>query len=258
MIGGGARFTPRTSNGKLNPVRWTRTRTRPRPAPVGPYCSVTSVSIAATCSARCPFLSTPGHPGPCYVQAGFQKFHADALDRAARGMTPFEVIDAEASHIELSFNGGPVPQDGPGGKGRGLRLHDGGDVEGRAGAKRLARAARNWMERGGSRPWTYTHRWHEIPRSDWGPISVLASIERADDLARARERGYASAITLAEFASEKAFDVQGWRVIPCPAETRQRTCVQCRLCWRADALLAERAAIAFKMHGSRKSLAILS
>ncbi len=217
----GVRFEPVTVNRKLAPCGWTPTESRPRPHALGPFCSVTSVSLEATCPATCPWKSSPGQLGACYVEAGFQKFVAARLDKEAQNLDPAEVLRAEAELIRKSFRRGPIPQDGPGGRGRALRLHVAGDIEGRAGAEALAGASENWLERGGSRPWSYTHRWREVHRRHWGPISVLASIEDPKDMSAVAKMGYAPALVVAEFPSETAFKLNGWNIVPCPFETKQ-------------------------------------
>jgi hypothetical protein len=241
---GGARFVPVGHNRKLAPVDHVPTDGRPRLTPRGPFVSLTDTSIAATCSTSCAFKS-----GGCYVTSGGTKARAAALDVAARGQTSDEVIGHEVRLIDEAFAGGRVPQDGAKG-GRDVRLHVGGDVGSIRGAQLLAGAARRWLERGGGTPWTFTHWWREIPRKAFGQISVLASVERPEDVEIARRRGYASALVVAEFASEKAYRLPGStaRVVPCPAETRGTTCVECRLCLDAD-LLAMNVAIGFRVHG---------
>lgn len=247
----GVRFEPVTANRKLAPSGWTPGETRPRPHALGPYCATTSVSLEATCPATCPWKSTPGHPGACYVDAGFQKFVALRMDSEARNLDPLDVVTAEAELIKKAFRGGPVPQDGPDGKGRALRLHVAGEIEGKAGAKVLAGAAEDWMARGGSRPWSYTHRWQEVHRRYWGPVSVLASVEDPKEMNAVAKQGYAPALVVAEFPQDTAFKLRSWSVVPCPYETRQVTCVECQLCWRGDALVSSKTAIGFQVHGNR-------
>jgi len=114
-----------------------------------------------------------------------------------------------------------------------------------------------WRARGGGSPWSYTHTWRTIDRAAWGPaISVLASVERPEDIEVARAAGYAAAITVEEFPSEKAFSLPGTTalVIPCPAQTRGRTCAKCRLCLDRD-LLGMNRAIGFELHGRDKKKA---
>lgn len=187
----------------------------------------------------------------CYVQTGFTKFAALRLDSAARGHTAKEVVAEEGRLIDRAFKGGQIPQDGARG-GRDLRIHVGGDVGSRGAAELLGEACERWVQRGGARPWTYTHLYREIPRESWGrDISVLASVHDAEDIEVARSRGYAAAIVVNAFPSDKAFTLPGSsaRIIPCPAETRGTTCVNCRLCLDDKALLERNAAIAFEKHG---------
>ena len=209
----------------------------------------TDVSIEATCSPSCPFKSNG-----CYVREGFTRFAADRLDAAARGYTGEEVIAAEVEAIDGAFHGAAIPQDGALG-GRDLRLHVGGDVFNARSARLLARASERWQERGGGSVWTYTHAWRTVPRSAWGRhISVLASVEHVDDIARANARGYAAAIVLSAFDSRRALRLTAsrGRVVPCPAETGTTTCVECRLCLDRD-LLGLGITIGFAAHGNGAS-----
>lgn len=252
----GVRFEPATANRKLAPVGLTPDTggVRPRPMPLGPFCATTAVSMASSCPSSCPWLPTPGYPGSCYASSGFTSHVARALDREAEMMDPVEVIRAEAQLIKDSFRGGPVPQDGPAGRGRALRLHTIGDIEGRSGAEALADAAQDWIERQGSRPFSYTHRWAEVHRRHWGPISVLASIEDPADLKHVARQGYAPALVVESFASEHAFKLKGWKFIPCPYEAHPTAppCTSCRLCYDAERLLASNIGIAFALHGPRR------
>ena len=228
-----------------------------RPIPVGPYCAATYTSIDATCPSSCRFKAAG-----CYVRAGFTGRAAELLDEVGRGMDPERVADAEVKLLDAAFGAeggrGPrIPQDGARG-GRDLRLHVGGDVPSTAGAQRLACAARRWMQRGGGRVWTYTHRWREIERATFGAISVLASVETPAEARAADLRGYVPALVVESFPSRRAFHVEGLRlkVIPCPAETGGAdggvTCVSCRLCLDDGALRRRGAAIGFALHGLQR------
>lgn len=242
-----------SKNRKLSPLRYESTRSgRARPVPDGPRCSSTYVSIAATCPESCRFRS-----GGCYVQAGLTGPLSRRLDDEAGKLDGFDVMLREAESLDAAFGGGPVPQDGRRG-GRDLRLHVGGDVSCEKGARVLAAAAARWLERGGGRVWTYTHRWLEIPRSSFGPIQALASVEAPEDLEKARALGYVPSVVVDSFPDGKgrAFSLPrapGWRALPCPAETRGRSCVECRLCLDTDALYERRAAIAFSLHGTQRA-----
>ena len=248
---GAARFVPKSLNRKLASVELIPTGGRPRPQARGPFVSTTDASIAATCSSACPFKGSG-----CFAQGGLTQFTAKRLDEAARGLTADQVIAEEVRLIDSAFNSGRVPQDGARG-GRDLRLHVGGDIGSTLGAQLLAGAAGRWRDRGGGAVWSFTHTWRDVPREAWGPISVLASVERPEDIAAARAAGYAAAIVVDKFPSDKAFSVPGsnTKIIPCPAETRGKTCVECRLCLDADKLLKRNVAIAFQAHGPTARLA---
>ncbi len=250
-INGTVSFKTRSANRKLAPRRLVDAGNRKRPVPVGPYVCSTYLPIQKTCSDACPWKNKG-----CYAQAGFTNSSIDKLDEAAKTFTPDEVVAEEARRIRRAFHGRRIPRDGGrhGQDGRDLRLHDSGDVTTAKQASLLAAAADDWLRRGGGVPWTYNHGWRHIPRKSFGKISVLASVETPEDIECARRRGYAAAIVVDKFPSKKAFKLPGSSatIIPCPAETSGSTCVQCRKCLNADALLRRNEAIAFQAHGSEK------
>jgi hypothetical protein len=163
-----------------------------------------------------------------------------------RGLT---VMRAEAQLITESWARGTVTQDGARG-GRDLRLHVGGDVSCADGASILAGAADTWYSKGGGSVWTFTHRWREIPSYHWGEINALASVESTAEARQAIQLGYTPALVLERHPSDQAFVIDGLRVIPCPAQTRGTTCVECRLC--LDGKLPHNAVIAFAAHGKQQ------
>jgi hypothetical protein len=240
-----ARLQKKSRDKKLAPVAFVDRGPgrKPEPVPVGPFAASTYASIALTCPTSCPMKGAG-----CYAQAGAAQRLVRQLDAAAVGRTPEDVIADEVREIDDASKRG-VPQDGARG-GRDLRLHVGGDVGSEAGARLLKAAARRWRARGGGSVWTFTHLWREIPREAFGEISVLASVESEEQIEAARKRGYPAAIVVERFESKKAFSLPGSdvRVIPCPAETSGRTCVECRLCLDRD-LLGMGVAIGFEAHG---------
>jgi hypothetical protein len=247
---GAARFHMKSCNRKLSPVELVdiggrRKRLEPR----GPFCCSTYVSIAATCSSACPFKGNG-----CYVQAGFTGRAVRQLDGNVRGRSGFEVTLDEVAAIDDSFSRGPIPQDGARG-GRDLRLHDSGDAPGKGAAMLLGEAAARWRRRGGGSVWTYTHAWKHVPREVWGTsINVLASVERPEQIAEVVSRGYAPALVVDRHRDARAYELAGVKMIPCPAETRGRTCVDCRLCVDQD-LHKLGAGIAFAVHGQQAAKA---
>lgn len=240
----------KSHNRKLSPVILDRTaKPRPRPLALGPFVSSTYVSIGATCPDTC----TWKHNG-CYVDTlqGYNPIrHLEqrALDWSWGAL---ETTLAEAEIINAAFPRG-VPRDGWRGKGRDLRLHIAGDVSCKTGADALGKEAQEWELRGGGTVWTYTHRWRDIPIGFWrNAISIIASVETVADLKDAWRAGYAAAITLVAFPDHKPFPIpgmDGFRIMPCPAETQGKTCVQCRLCLQSKWLRKNKMVIGFALHG---------
>lgn len=229
------RFVPVSYNRKLVPVERLPIGSRPRPRARGPFVSGTA--------------ARPFRGRGRFAEAGFTRFTAQKLDAAAWGLTVEQVIAEEARLIDGAFDKGRVPQDGAR-DGRDLRLHGGRDVGSVAAIRLLGGAADRWHDRGGGAVGSFTHAWREVPREAWGSISVLASVERPADIEAARVAGYAAAIVVDELPSDKAFSLPGSnaKIVPCPAETRGRTCVECRLCLSAGKLARRNVAIAFEAH----------
>ena len=242
---GGASVQRGSANRKIAPQRFETARSgRTRNVARGPFVATTHVSIAATCPSSCPWRS-----GGCYAIAGLHRQNGATLDAQAEGIDADAVIAAEVELVDRLWVNG-VPQDGPRGWGRALRLHVAGDVSSTWGARALSDAAKRWLDRGGGPVWTYTHRWRTIPRDAWPWISVLASVESKREAEHARRRGYVAAITVPEYPDgPRAFQLGSVRAVPCPAEVGRMTCAQCGLCFD-DEVLAERGlAIAFAAHG---------
>lgn len=195
-------------------------------------------SIASTCPDTC----ASKRDGSCYAMGGRVALTVRRLD--SEGLAPLAAAKREASAIDSSYKGGPVPS-------RALRLHVSGDAKTVAATKVLASAVGRWLDRGGSHAWTYTHAWNKVPRSAWGRVSVLASVDTPEDVAKARAQGYAPAIVVPEHAADgKAFaDSNGNKWIPCPEQTKGTPCDRCKLCWNADRLASSGMGIAFAAHG---------
>lgn len=250
--GASVKLRERSSNRKLSPVKVLgREKNFTRMAAVRPFCSSTFAAIETTCPDSCAFKDNG-----CMADGGFTRIMSKRLNAAARGLTELQVIAEEAREIDRAFGGKRVPQDGARG-GRDLRIHVGGDVKTEAAARLLAGAAARWRARGGGSVWTFTHSWRQVPRDAWGCISVLASVDNLGDVAAALWRGYAPAIVLDELPADgrrMALQPSGVPVIPCPGETREATCVECRLCLDRP-LAAMGVGIAFAVHGRDKRAA---
>lgn len=242
----GVTLSMASSSEKLAPVRqfYRGPDTKLGIEPIGPYCASTYVSISATCPTTCGLRNNG-----CYSQSGSHRRIMDKLDAAGAALRPEDIAAHEASCMRRAYGGKEVPQDGARG-GRDLRLHVGGDVPNETGARWLADAARDWLRRGGGCVWTYTHRWREVPADAWGHIAVWASCESTAEVKEAHKASYRAAVVVAEHPSDKLYVRDGVRILPCPFETRKKTCVECRLC--LDAPIDPRIAIGFAAHGGGK------
>lgn len=203
----------------------------------------TYTSIKATCSPTCPLKQD----GTCYAMNSFVGMHVNRLDKRARQHSPLKLARAEAQCIDEAYHGGKVPD------GRDLRIHVSGDSRSIKGTRVLAKAVDRWLGRGGQSAFSYTHSWAHVPRATWGQTSVLASIESVDQVAAVRDQGYAPALVVAEHYTDKVYTIPGSSVqwIPCPAQTRNVHCADCRLCMRSDWLLESNHGITFAAHGIR-------
>lgn len=259
-----ATFQRKSMNSKLSHVDQIPFKGRFQTHANPPYVCSTYVSIEATCPDTCRFKNAG-----CYVQTGQAAYTMRRLDAAARGMTTHpnileaNLIDGQWSDLDAPpGRPGPkanrVPQDGPRGKGRPLRLHVGGDVRDTEGASALAYACEAWRDRDGGPVWTYTHRWREVPFSAWGPaISALASVETVPEAEEAVELGYMPSFTMASFEQDTAYKMGSVKVVPCPAQTRDLKCVDCQMCFKKKhstaPALPKGTAVGFAWHGRQMS-----
>jgi hypothetical protein len=202
-----------------------------------------------TCT-DCPHKGT----GSCYYESGFRTRGLNArLNTAARDQkaSTLRIARAEARAIDGLLTG--KKRDGSNRvTNRPLRIHVGGDAPTAESAALIAGAARRYSERVDAPAYTYTHAWRDVPRKAWQGVSVLASVESVKDAKKALKRGYAPAIIVDHFDGDKASVVDGIRLIPCPAQTKDDvSCADCRLCMNADKLVSMNAAVAFAAHGTQ-------
>ena len=269
---GAVAFRAKQASSKLSPVEQEPRRAdgrRSGPKPVAPFCSATFASFA-TCPGSCCFLTDPltGKRRGCFVSANVNSMRLmNRLDAsAARVNTRIRgtlIGLAEAFAIDSAFPDG-VPQDGPGGRGRILRVHVAGDAANEIVAAGLAAAVDRWYARGGGRAWAFTHRWRTIPRRAWGAISVFARVETSDAARAAIARGYAPAITQPSFTTHVVHELVpgGPRVLPCPAEEdrarpdgRPITCASCRWCFDDSKRLRDGVGVGFRIHSHQSAAA---
>ena len=189
-----------------------------------------SVTMAsqASCPTECPML----HKG-CYAETGFQGIFTARLNRS-KETDAIAIAQAEAKAIRTLSGTRP------------LRLHVVGDCSTPRATAIVSRACNGYA----MPVWTYTHAWRRVPRKIWRTISVLASCETTRAIREARQRGYATALVVPKFESDKAYTLDGIKVIPCPQQTgHSKDCTTCKLCWDDSRLKAIGATIGFQAHG---------
>lgn len=195
-------------------------------------CAATYVS-QNSCPKDCPFRGKG-----CYAEAVPTFFTTAAVNRAGRHTT-------RALALEESRQIDAAPGDRP------LRVHVVGDSPNDESARIVGAAMVRYAKRSSQPAWTYTHAWRVVRRSSWGRANVLASCESATDVRKARRKGYATALVVSHFASDKTHEIEGLRVIPCPNQTRGVTCSDCQLCANPSRLRRHGLTIGFALHGRR-------
>lgn len=261
------------------------------------YTGTTYTSIEASCPSSCVLkYGKDGKVGSCYAQNSNNiRPIVLMLDAIAVAMNhgELEVAQDEARALDAGFQRGiKKPTD--------IRLHTSGDTRSPAGARTVAAAVARLARRRlwehdvhgkgpeGSilakitqplRAWSYTHAWRAVSPSDWGMVSVLASIQTAQEGVAAAHKGWATTIVVppgffrahaqkTSAGNYRSFTIAGdvpiftemsgtrrpIKYIPCPAQhedPKKRTgCVNCRLCFDAPRLHAAGYGIAFEAHGS--------
>lgn len=189
----------------------------------------------ATCSSDCLYKNGGG----CYAEHGPMAMTTRRVNSSPI-TDPVVIARMEADAIDH------LPADVD------LRVHVVGDCLVPAAAQIVGAAMVRYETRSpnGSRAWTYTHSWRSIPNEAWQGANVLASCETADDVREAQERGYTTCIVVRDdHPGHRRYEYDGIDVVPCPAETRDVPCTQCRLCMRPDKLRAAGVTISFSPHG---------
>lgn len=213
--------------------------------------SCTYVSQASTCPDSCPLkpkLDPSGktlHANGCYGNGSAVAIHVSILNQAPR-QDGTEAIRQEVEAI-----------DGLSGR-LDLRCHVVGDCPTKEDARLLAGAMARHRQKKGSGAWTYTHNWRSIPVEYWLGESVLASCDSLEQVKQAQEQGYATATIVSSFESERVYEKEGVKLLPCPFQTRGVQCIDCRLCLKASHLKAQGLTVAFTPHGMGAKRARLS
>jgi hypothetical protein len=201
----------------------------------------TYTSIEKTCPSSCPMKKDKS----CYASIGFVGIHEKRSTKASENLSAFDLAKEEADLIIKNSDT----------KSKFLRLHVSGDSITKKGTKFLAKASDFWMSKTNGKVWTYTHAWKEIPKSYWGKISVLASVDSVKEANEAYKKNYVPAIIVSKFESKKSFKLKNSDIkfIPCPAQTHENiSCASCKLCFDSNKLYNLKTGIAFEAHGPTK------
>ena len=191
----------------------------------------------ASCPRSCPFFGNG-----CYAEVAFCGITTRRLNAYAStlDLSPEDIADAEAR--EIAALTGKLP----------LRVHVVGDCRTNGAASTIGAAMVAHTAKHGQFAWTYTHAWRDVARESWHGASVLASVETADDARAAGARGYATAIVVSEHPSNKVYDLDGVKVLPCPGEVNDAvTCATCGLCGKDSTLRERGLTIGFAAHSAR-------
>lgn len=189
-----------------------------------------------SCPHRCP-LKGEG----CYAESGYVGFITCKLNKSVDG--PVRIAQREAKGIRGLLGDRP------------LRLHVVGDCATSETARIVSSAAEEYMLKHNQPVWTYTHG--RIPREAWGKVSVLRSCHSLRQAEVAFAAGFAAAIVVKKFKSNKAYYIgRGMTGIPCPAQTKDNvTCDSCRLCAQDKYLIDKKMVILLEVHGVAKKKA---
>lgn len=196
-------------------------------------CSATSAS-QHSCDAACPFRDNG-----CYAEDGPQGWTTRRLNKS-EVTDPIAIAQEEADAIEKLTGKRP------------LRLHVVGDSPNDEAAAIVANAVKAYKLKHNQKAWTYTHAWRTVNRASWGVVSVLASCEKPEQVLEARAKGFATAMVVEQFASEKLYVQDGIKLLPCPQQTgKAPDCAQCKLCFDDTRLFQSGLTIAFEAHGNK-------
>lgn len=196
------------------------------------------VSVTYASQNSCP-LTCPLRGAGCYAEHGPMGIWTARVNNANPTATPLQVALDEAAAIREKVSGRFD-----------LRLHVVGDCPTDESARIVSDAALGVLRRG-KQPWSYTHAWKDVARESWGEVSVLASGEAPRQMVEAMDKGYATAIVVDKFKSDKLYEENGVKILPCAQQTRGVQCVDCRLCFNDTRLREKGITIGFEAHGSR-------
>jgi hypothetical protein len=190
-----------------------------------------SYASHGSCPTTCFFLNNG-----CYTQYGPLAVIAHRLNKQAEGMSPEEIAMNEA--IVINQLSGERP----------LRVHVVGDCKTDDAATIIGTAMIKHEEKHNQPAYTYTHGWPYVKYQSWQGANVLASCETPQQVAHAKERGYPTTLVVGTFQQHTRYTHREIELIPCPAQTRHITCLQCQLCMKVEYLRTHNVSIGFQAH----------
>lgn len=205
----------------------------------------TYLTIKNSCPTTCALRNNG-----CYGENSYVGIISRRLDRESEKLSALEIAKAEAKVIDNSYNRKGIPPETI------LRLHVSGDSRTVAGSKIINKAIGRWINRGGKVAFSYSHCWKNVNRDIWNNVSMLASIDSIEDVDLAVKNGYACTIVVADHLSDKFYRLKGSDIkwVPCPAQVKKISCIDCKLCFNADKLYNINCGIVFSAHGIRKNI----
>ena len=205
---------------------------------LGPTVATTTLPIRSTCPTTC--MHHPDNEATCYAYQGPMMWHQRRLEK--EGLSEWEIVNLEYAQVNTIPNG------------RLTRLHVAGEWVNAMHIKSVAKA----VKKRALKAWSYTHKWRSFKAATFKGISILASCETAAETARAWVRGYAAALVVVKFDSDRAYELcysdgsgSGMVGIPCPYQTKKIPCEDCKLCLKGEWLHSQRKVILFEAHGAR-------
>lgn len=210
---------------------------------LGPSVVTTTLPIRATCSTDC--MHHPDREGTCYAYNGMMMWHQKRMESAID--SSFDMGGMEANQLDAAAKPGSL-----------VRLHVAGEWIDSSHIKRVIRV----VKAKSLKAWAYTHKWRKFKATSFKGLSILASCDNLHDVVQAWIKGYATALVVPKFESDKAYPLKypsnhpygndsGMIGIPCPAQTRHVTCEECKLCLKTEWLHSVQHVILFEAHGSR-------
>lgn len=196
----------------------------------------TTYAAFHTCPASCPMKES----GACYATSGMVGVINRRLGLRQKVAKQSHIATAKAEARLINAIDRKTD----------IRLHTSGDCKSPEAARILSKAGEAFMKRNGGGCWTYTHAWRDVPRKDWGKVSVIASCETMSDVRLAMKRGYAAAVVVHKHEGHVAKMVDGLRILPCPAQTgKVENCKACRVCMRDGLMRKAKLVVSFAGHG---------